>query len=148
MKKIKTFEGFLNESKAYPSFYSSNYDKYIKPQRKGWYVGYRTKSGDTDFVMVDREPIDKLDAKRILQEINPHENYSFVTNIVEVEQDGPWKEESMKIMNQEYDNIQDVIDDMYDVVELGQEEFAKHNILPKPTGTIADIKDFLLKYDY
>jgi hypothetical protein len=75
----------IKTAKTYPSFYSSNFDKHIKPQRKGWYVGYITKSGDIDFMMVDRKPIDKTDAKRMLQEINPDEIYSFITKIVEVE---------------------------------------------------------------
>ena len=148
MKKIKTFNSFLNEAKTFPSFYSSNFDKYINPQRKGWYVGYRTESGDADFVMVDREPIDEEDAYEMLQEIDPDEAYSFVTKIAEVEKDGPWEEEAMKIMNQEYDNIEDAIDDMFYVIQHGHEEYAKDKILPKPKGTIDDITDFLQKYNH
>jgi len=70
MKTIKNWEQF-NETK----FYDSNYDKWITPQEKGWYIAFSTESGDKGFVKVDKEPIDKDDALKMLNEISPDELY-------------------------------------------------------------------------
>ena len=67
------------------SFYDSNYDKIIRVTENGWYVGFRTKSGDIGFVKVDREPKDNKDAMDMLKKINPDEVYSYVTKIAQVQ---------------------------------------------------------------
>lgn len=54
-------------------FYSSNFDKYFTPEKAGWYVQYKTESGDYDAIRVDRKPINNEDALLMLQEINKDE---------------------------------------------------------------------------
>lgn len=86
MKHIKDFTSFVNEgfSGNVASFYDSNTDKTIRPTEKGWYVGYRTKSGDSGFIKVEKEPKDKQEAKEMIQKINPDEIYSIITNVAQV----------------------------------------------------------------
>lgn len=56
-----------------PVFYSSNTDKHFTPEEKGWYIQYKTESGDEDAIKVDREPTSKEDALQLLQEIDADE---------------------------------------------------------------------------
>lgn len=86
MKHIKDYATFITESFSgnVASFYDSNTDKNVRPTEKGWYVGYKTKSGDFGFVKVDREPKDKQDAMEMLKKLNSQEIYTIVTNVAEV----------------------------------------------------------------
>lgn len=54
-------------------FYSSNFDKYFTPEKAGWYIQYKTESGDSDAIRVNRKPKSNADALSMLQEINNHE---------------------------------------------------------------------------
>ena len=84
---VRLTKKIINETKKEKDsglFYDSNKDKFITPKEKGWYVGFRTKSGDVEFVKVDREPKDKKDAMNMLKEKNPDEEYSIVYKIVQV----------------------------------------------------------------
>ena len=62
-----------NVKKNNPVFYSSNTDKHFTPEEKGWYIQYKTESGDEDAIKVDREPTSKEDALQLLQEIDADE---------------------------------------------------------------------------
>jgi hypothetical protein len=77
------FRESVNESS--PSFYSSNYDKKITPTKPGWYVGYRTKSGDISYAKVPKKPNNTKDAMDILKKLNPDEVYSTILKIAQVE---------------------------------------------------------------
>jgi hypothetical protein len=83
MKTVKPFEEFINESDS-PEFYDSNTDKKVKPKEKGWYVGYRTASGDVGFVKLDKKPNDNKQAKDILKKLNPDEVYAIIIKFAEV----------------------------------------------------------------
>ena len=86
MKQVKLYEEFINESFKgnVASFYDSNTDKHVRPTEKGWYVGYRTKSGDSGFVKVDKEPKDKKEAMEMLKALNSDEIFNIVTNVAQV----------------------------------------------------------------
>jgi hypothetical protein len=77
------FRESVNESS--PSFYSSNYDKKITPTKPGWYVGYRTKSGDISYAKVPKKPNNTKDAMDMLKKLNPDEVYSTILKIAQVE---------------------------------------------------------------
>ena len=69
MKHIQTFESFVNEAKGL--FFKSSTDKWETPKEKGWYIQYKTESGDTSYVKVDKEPKNNADAYDMLVAINP-----------------------------------------------------------------------------
>jgi hypothetical protein len=71
----------LNESAL---FYDSNLDKTITPKEKGWYASFKTKSGDFGYSKLPSKPVDKNSALRMLKNINPDEEYSFVIKISEI----------------------------------------------------------------
>lgn len=48
------------------SFYNSNYGRYEAPAEKGWFIAYKTESGDSDYVKVDFEPTSEADAEAML----------------------------------------------------------------------------------
>ena len=48
-------------------FYNSNTGKYEVPAEQGWYIAYRTESGDYDYIKVNREPTSEADAEATLQ---------------------------------------------------------------------------------
>ena len=54
-------------------FYNSNFDRYFMPTEKGWYVQYKTESGDRGAIKLPREPKGEVDALLLLEEINPDE---------------------------------------------------------------------------
>ena len=54
-------------------FYDSNYDKHFIPEEKGWYVQYKTESGDEGAEKLPREPLNVDDALLMLQEIDEDE---------------------------------------------------------------------------
>lgn len=54
-------------------FYCSNTDKFFTPEEKGWYIQFSTDSGDKGAIKVNREPIDKEDAIKMLMDINSYE---------------------------------------------------------------------------
>lgn len=54
-------------------FYDSNYDKHFIPEEKGWYVQYKTESGDEGAIRIPRKPWNSDDALSMLQEINKDE---------------------------------------------------------------------------
>lgn len=54
-------------------FYDSNFDEYFTPKDAGWYVQYKTESGDQGAIKLPREPINIADAWLMLKEINPDE---------------------------------------------------------------------------
>jgi hypothetical protein len=56
-------------------FYSSNFDKYFTPEKAGWYVQYKTESGDSGAIRVERKPKDNADALSMLQDIEHHESW-------------------------------------------------------------------------
>ena len=56
-------------------FYQSNTDSVVIPKEKGWYISYRTESGDEDYMKVDRQPKDHDDAFNMLTESDPDECY-------------------------------------------------------------------------
>lgn len=58
-------------------FYDSNFDKYFTPTEPGWYVQYKTYSGDSGVIKVDRGPKDNDDALSMLNQINPDEIYNI-----------------------------------------------------------------------
>lgn len=66
-----------------PVFYDSNFDKYFTPEEAGWYIGYKTESGDSGAVKVNREPLDNADALNMLLEIDSDELW-YVTSYGEV----------------------------------------------------------------
>lgn len=72
-EQLETLFWQNNVKKNNPVFYSSNTDKTFIPTEKGWYIQYRTESGDEDAIQVDREPTSKEDALQLLQEIDPDE---------------------------------------------------------------------------
>ena len=47
-------------------FYNSNTGKYEVPAEQGWYIAYKTESGDAGYVKVDREPTSEADAEATL----------------------------------------------------------------------------------
>jgi len=47
--------------------YSSNFDKYIMPDKSGWYIQYKNKSGDYSFIRVDKKPENIDDAENMLK---------------------------------------------------------------------------------
>jgi hypothetical protein len=83
MKHIHTFERFINEANSV-EFYNSNTDKKVTPKEKGWYISFRTKSGDQGFIKADRQPKDNKDALEILKKLNPHEVYANIIKIAEI----------------------------------------------------------------
>ena len=72
-EQLETLFWQNNGKKNNPVFYSSNTDKTFTPTEKGWYIQYRTESGDEDAISVDREPTSDEDALQLLQEIDPDE---------------------------------------------------------------------------
>lgn len=62
-----------NGKKNNPVFYSSNTDQTFTPRAKGWYIQYKTESGDEGAIKVDREPTSIEDALQLLKEIDPDE---------------------------------------------------------------------------
>lgn len=54
-------------------FYDSNTDSHYTPKEKGWYVQYKTESGDAGAIKVPRKPWNADDALAMLNEINPEE---------------------------------------------------------------------------
>ena len=72
-EQLETLFWQNNVKKNNPVFYSSNTDKTFIPTEKGWYIQYRTESGDEDAIQVDREPTSNEDALQLLQEIDPDE---------------------------------------------------------------------------
>ena len=54
-------------------FYDSNYAKYFIPEEKGWYVQYKTESGDEGAEKLPREPLNVDDALLMLQQIDEDE---------------------------------------------------------------------------
>lgn len=54
-------------------FYDSNYDAYFTPEKSGWYIQYKTESGDSGAIRVDRKPINVAEAQDMLEQINPDE---------------------------------------------------------------------------
>ena len=72
-EQLETIFWQNNVKKNNPVFYSSNTDKTFIPTEKGWYIQYRTESGDEDAIQVDREPTSNEDALQLLQEIDPDE---------------------------------------------------------------------------
>lgn len=62
-----------NGKKNNPVFYSSNTDQTFTPRAKGWYIQYKTESGDEGAIKVDREPTSMEDALQLLLEIDPDE---------------------------------------------------------------------------
>jgi len=49
------------------SYYDSNTDSYLTPEEPGWYVAYKTESGESDVVKISREPKNLADAQSILE---------------------------------------------------------------------------------
>lgn len=72
-EQLETLFWQNNGKKNNPVFYSSNTDKTFTPTEKGWYIQYRTESGDEDAIQVDREPTSDEDALQLLKEIDPDE---------------------------------------------------------------------------
>jgi hypothetical protein len=72
-EQLETIFWQNNVKKNNPVFYSSNTDKTFIPTEKGWYIQYKTESGDEDAIQVDREPTSNEDALQLLQEIDPDE---------------------------------------------------------------------------
>lgn len=66
---------YANNMLNNPKFYSSNTDSYYTPEESGWYVQYKTESGDSEAVRVSRKPVDNEDALNLLKELNPDEIY-------------------------------------------------------------------------
>lgn len=54
-------------------FYSSNTNKHFIPEEKGWYVQYKTESGDEGAIKLPRKPQNTDDALTMLQEIDEDE---------------------------------------------------------------------------
>jgi hypothetical protein len=54
-------------------FYDSNHDRHFIPEDKGWWVQYRTESGDRGAIKLPRKPQNANDALLMLQEINEDE---------------------------------------------------------------------------
>ena len=84
MKYIKLFEEFITELNKKTSFSDSNIDDYITPKKKGWYVGYRTESGDESYIKVNKEPKNKKEAMKMIKSINSEESYTIITTIAEI----------------------------------------------------------------
>ena len=72
-EELETLFWQNNVKKNNPVFYSSNTDKHFTPTEKGWYVQYRTESGDEGAIKVDREPTSDEDALEMLKAIMPEE---------------------------------------------------------------------------
>ena len=72
-EQLETLFWQNNVKKNNPVFYSSNTDKTFTPTEKGWYIQYRTESGDEGAIKVDREPTSDEDALQLLQEIDADE---------------------------------------------------------------------------
>ena len=72
-EQLETLFWQNNVKKNNPVFYSSNTDKHFTPTEKGWYVQYRTESGDEGAIKVDREPTSDEDALEMLKAIMPEE---------------------------------------------------------------------------
>ena len=72
-EQLETLFWQNNGKKNNPVFYSSNTDKTFTPTEKGWYIQYRTESGDEGAIKVDREPTSDEDALQLLQEIDADE---------------------------------------------------------------------------
>lgn len=56
-----------------PKFYDSNTDKYFTPKEAGWYIQYKTESGDSGAIKVHRRPKDNFDALMMLKAIDNDE---------------------------------------------------------------------------
>lgn len=54
-------------------FYDSNHDKHFIPEEKGWYVQYKTHSGDEGAIRVPSKPWNSDHALEMLKGINPDE---------------------------------------------------------------------------
>jgi len=72
-EQLETLFWQNNVKKNNPVFYSSNTDKSFTPTEKGWYIQYRTESGDEGAIKVDREPTSDEDALQLLKEIDADE---------------------------------------------------------------------------
>ena len=77
-----------------PVFYSSNTDKHFTPTEDGWYIQYKTESGDSGAIKVDREPKDDADALEMLNEINPDELWEveFFAHVINTPSNGSLEE--------------------------------------------------------
>lgn len=56
-------------------FYDSNYDKYYTPKEPGWYVQFKTESGDEGSIKLPRKPLNSEDVMLMLEAINPDETW-------------------------------------------------------------------------
>jgi hypothetical protein len=56
-------------------FYDSNFDKYFIPKDAGWYVQFKTESGDQGAIKLPKQPINNNHVRLMLKEINPDETY-------------------------------------------------------------------------
>ena len=54
-------------------FYDSNCDKHFTPEGRGWWVQYKTESGDQGAIKLPRKPHNNNDALLMLQEIDENE---------------------------------------------------------------------------
>lgn len=54
-------------------FYDSNFDKYFIPEEPGWYVQYKTESGDQGAIKVPKRPRNDEHALAMLEDINNDE---------------------------------------------------------------------------
>ena len=54
-------------------FYDSNHDRHFTPEDKGWWVQYKTESGDQGAIKLPRKPQNGNDALLMLQEIDKDE---------------------------------------------------------------------------
>ena len=72
-EQLETLFWENNTKKNNPIFYSSNTDKHFTPEEKGWYIQYKTESGDEGAIKVDREPTSDKDALEMLKTIMPEE---------------------------------------------------------------------------
>lgn len=76
---LKLKGGSINEGDVF-KYYDSNTDKSIKPKKVGWYVAYKTKSGDSSAVLVPIKPSDKNHAMTLIKKELPDEEFKLVSS--------------------------------------------------------------------
>ena len=77
-----------------PVFYSSNTDKHFTPTVDGWYIQYKTESGDSGAIKVNREPKNNDDALEMLTEIDTLESWEveFFAQVINTPSNGSLEE--------------------------------------------------------